>query len=352
MAFPTDLADVVAGGAITASRNNAITAKIGIDSSSVVTSLDYLLKSTSSGNPGHLHTTLGTIATGVWNGTAIADEYGGTGQTTYAAGDILYASGVDTLTKLAKGSDTEVLTLASGLPSWAAAGGGSSAFTEAVTIAATDNTNPLLTVTQSGTGDILNLVSSDAETILSIGDQGNYTYKLFPLARGGVWKVTGGDDGQIITATNSGSGSHQNSFGPTNHNGKNNFYGTNLFAGTASIFFNSTGSYGCKIADATIDGKIRSINFSLSVSGATDRGDVGMTTSAGDLIFNVKNTGNVTIGKRSLATDATAGFPYIPSCPGTPTGTPTTITGCLPLVIDDLNNILYFYDGAAWVAVN
>src|SRR5687767_11430556 len=37
-------------------------------------------------------TTLGTITTGVWNGTAIAETSGGTNQTTYAQGDILYAS--------------------------------------------------------------------------------------------------------------------------------------------------------------------------------------------------------------------------------------------------------------------
>ena len=41
-----------------------------------------------------------------------------------AAGDILYASGANTLAKLAKGSDTEVLTLASGVPSWAAPAAG------------------------------------------------------------------------------------------------------------------------------------------------------------------------------------------------------------------------------------
>ena len=49
---------------------------------------------------------------------------GGTGQTSFAAGDILYANSTTTLTKLAKGSDDEVLTLASGVPSWAAAAGG------------------------------------------------------------------------------------------------------------------------------------------------------------------------------------------------------------------------------------
>ena len=47
---------------------------------------------------------------------------GGTGQTSFTAGDILYASGANTLSKLAKGADTEVLKLAAGIPSWGAAG--------------------------------------------------------------------------------------------------------------------------------------------------------------------------------------------------------------------------------------
>ena len=69
-------------------------------------------------------TTLGTIATGTWNSTAISEVYGGTNQTTYATGDILYASGANTLAKLTAGTDGYVLTLASGVPTWAAGGGG------------------------------------------------------------------------------------------------------------------------------------------------------------------------------------------------------------------------------------
>jgi hypothetical protein len=57
--------------------------------------------------------------------TSPVDETdGGTGQTTLTAGDILYASASNTFSKLAKGTDGEVLTLASGVPSWAAAAGG------------------------------------------------------------------------------------------------------------------------------------------------------------------------------------------------------------------------------------
>lgn len=47
-------------------------------------------------------TGVGTLTTGTWNATAIGAAYGGTGQTTYVVGDILYA---DTTTSLAKLAD-------------------------------------------------------------------------------------------------------------------------------------------------------------------------------------------------------------------------------------------------------
>ena len=67
-------------------------------------------------------TTLGTITTGVWNGTAVGPTYGGTGQTTYTTGDILYASAANTLSKLPIGGAGEVLTVAAGIPDWLPAG--------------------------------------------------------------------------------------------------------------------------------------------------------------------------------------------------------------------------------------
>lgn len=45
-------------------------------------------------------TTLGTITTGTWTGTTIAAANGGTGQSTYTIGDLLYANSTTTLTKL------------------------------------------------------------------------------------------------------------------------------------------------------------------------------------------------------------------------------------------------------------
>jgi hypothetical protein len=63
-------------------------------------------------------TSVGTIATGTWNATTIAIAKGGTAITTYAAGDILYSSATNVLSKLAKGTDGQVLKLATGLPAW------------------------------------------------------------------------------------------------------------------------------------------------------------------------------------------------------------------------------------------
>jgi hypothetical protein len=65
------------------------------------------------------------LSTGV-TGTLPATN-GGTGLSTYATGDILYSSASNTLAKLAAGTDGYILTLASGIPSWAAAPAGFSA---------------------------------------------------------------------------------------------------------------------------------------------------------------------------------------------------------------------------------
>ena len=53
----------------------------------------------------------------------LSETNGGTGNSSYATGDILYASAANTLSKLAAGTDGQVLTLASGVPSWAGSAG-------------------------------------------------------------------------------------------------------------------------------------------------------------------------------------------------------------------------------------
>lgn len=55
---------------------------------------------------------------------ALPYNNGGTGQTTFAQGDIIYASAADTLAKLTKGTDNHVLTMNGNVPNWEATAGG------------------------------------------------------------------------------------------------------------------------------------------------------------------------------------------------------------------------------------
>ena len=54
------------------------------------------------------------------------------------------------------------------------------------------------------------------------------------------------------------------------------------------------------------------------------------------------------LGQASPATSATAGFPYVPVCAGAPTGTPTSVTGMVPMVFDSTNKKIWIYTGSAW----
>ena len=70
-------------------------------------------------------TTLGTITTGTWNGDTITEAHGGTNQTSYTRGDILYATADDTLAKLAIGTAGQMLVSDGTDVAWASIDGGS-----------------------------------------------------------------------------------------------------------------------------------------------------------------------------------------------------------------------------------
>lgn len=57
---------------------------------------------------------------------------------------------------------------------------------------------------------------------------------------------------------------------------------------------------------------------------------------------------SLVVGSAALATTATDGFIYAPSCAGTPTGVPTTQTGTVPFVIDTTASKLWAYIGGTW----
>lgn len=76
---------------------------------------------------------------------------------------------------------------------------------------------------------------------------------------------------------------------------------------------------------------------------------LGLTTAATERM-RLDAAGNVVVGTAALATTATDGFLYIPTCAGTPTGVPTAYTGRAPLIFDTSANKLWAYDGG-WIGV-
>ena len=79
--------------------------------------------------------------------------------------------------------------------------------------------------------------------------------------------------------------------------------------------------------------------FSTTADGASSPTERMRITSAGNVVAG---------GSAALTTTAANGFLYVPTCAGLPTGTPTTITGMAPIVVDTTNNKLYFYSSGAW----
>lgn len=133
-------------------------------------------------------TTLGTVATGTWSATEIAATKGGTGQTTFAVGDILYSNATNALTKLTKpASATSLLQMtAAGVPSW-------------VSLASTGITG-LGTVT-TGTWNATAIAATRGGTGITTYATGDM---LYASAANTLAKLTAGTDGQVLQMNSSG----------------------------------------------------------------------------------------------------------------------------------------------------
>jgi len=123
-----------------------------------------------------------------------------------ASGDTYYRNGSGVLTRLAKGDDDEVLTLANGIPSWAAAGGGGGGQTTGV-VALSDGAN---ISTDASAGNIFTITlggnrTLDNPTNLTIGHE--YLFRILQdgtgsrtLGYGSSFSWSGGSAPVLSTA--------------------------------------------------------------------------------------------------------------------------------------------------------
>ena len=96
-------------------------------------------------------TSVGTIGTGVWEGTAVASGYGGTGQTSYTDGQLLIGKTDGTLAKATLTAGTGItITNGDGSVSIASSGGTVTSVTATSPLASTGGTTPDISI-QDGT---------------------------------------------------------------------------------------------------------------------------------------------------------------------------------------------------------
>lgn len=112
-----------------------------------------------------------------WSGT-LANSRGGTGTGTYTTGDILYASAANTLSKLAIGSTSQVLTVTNGIPAWfpAASGGGGLSYN--------------FDTTQFGADAVTNITIKSGATLTNTVMKGS-TSGTWTIGTTGIFESTG-----------------------------------------------------------------------------------------------------------------------------------------------------------------
>ena len=186
---------------------NSTSAKIGIlaDTSqtaiaiqSSATAGNFLQFTNSSSSTVFTVNSLGNVTTGGYQGNVIAANYGGTGQTSYVTGDLIYAGSggaISALTRLPIGNNGNILVVSGGVPTWgnvsindfsgilpiSSGGTNAAAFIGSAFVVTAANAAVMTSVTSTTNAAVV-FNNSGAPSIVSGGP---YTY-LTPNAGGGA----------------------------------------------------------------------------------------------------------------------------------------------------------------------
>lgn len=328
----------VSTGAVTITPATTITGVATLTAQPVLSSL-------TASKPVFTDASKGLVSTGT-----LAYDQGGTGQTTYAAGDIVYASAINTLSKLAVGTTGQVLKVAAGVPSWATdttTGTVTSIDVSGGTTGLTSSGGPITssgTITLAGTLAAVN--GGTAQTTYTTGDLlyasgANTLSKLAVGTTGQVLKVAAGVPSWATDTTT----------------------GTVTSVGLTAPAFLTVGS-----SPVTTSGTI-ALTYSGTAIPAANGGTAQTTYTTGDLLYA---SGANTLSKLAIGTSAqvltvTAGVPTWATSSGSGTvtsvaqsftgglisvsGSPVTTSGTLALTVAGTSGgIPYFSTASTWAS--
>jgi hypothetical protein len=255
-------------------------------------------------------------------GTLVAAN-GGTGQSTYATGDILYASAANTLSKLTIGSAGQVLTVSSGIPSWGSNGlyslNGITSGTHSLT---TGLTGTDFNISSSGSTHTFNIPDAGATSttrgLVSINAQTFYGAKTFNSDLIANGYTIGKGNGNVSSNLAIGSGN----FHTTNSTGT-----ANLAIGTNALFNNRTGQFSTSVGHYTLNssstgtsnnafgyyalfGGYGSYNTAIGDSALSSYGTSILNTAVGNSSMKSNTSGsfNTAVGNNSLITNTTGTY--------------------------------------------
>ncbi len=145
--------------------------------------------------------------------------------------------------------------------------------------------------------------------------------------------------------------------------------GSILLGGSASFAIGSTSSAAVNLDKSTsVYQRFAKSGTLKTIVGVDDGGTLIAEAGNGDTVMRaeaslwfsagganergfIDSAGNAALGGAALANNATNGFFYVPQVSGTPTGTPATKSGRVPIQIDTSGSKLWAYIGGAWKSV-
>jgi len=270
-------------------------------------------------------TTLGTIATGAWEGTTVAVDQGGTGQTSYTNGELLVGSTTgNTLAKstLTAGANVTItngagtITIAQTAPGTGAGSGDVTGPGVAV--------DEVLTRFNGTTGKVIQTSTAtltDAGTLTATAFAGPLTGDVTGNASGTAATVTGGTQAAITSAAN---------LVTVGTIGTGVWQGTDIAAGYLADTSVTPGAY--TSAAITVDAQGRITAASSGTPGDIDGVTAGTNLNGGG------TTGTVTLNLDTTITGLTSvtSTDFVGALTGNATGTSANITG--NLAVANLNS--------------